>query len=48
MRVSLANTPLSVPKLDKKKVRRGDWFFFLTHGKDSKSQKIPEVAVLAR
>ena len=34
-----ANTSLSVPILDKKKVRGGDWFVFLIHGKDSKSQK---------
>lgn len=45
---SPANTSLSVPKLDKKKVRGGDWFVLLIHGKDSKSQKNPDVAVLAR
>lgn len=53
---SSANTSLSVPILDEKKVRGGDWFVFLIHGKDSKSRKKekkkkppkPEVALLAR
>lgn len=36
---SSANTSLSVPILDEKKVRGGDWFVFLIHGKDSKSRK---------